>query len=140
VNVAIVGSSHINTTKEDFDVRQSCETILKEFVPIETTIITGGAKGVDSIAQEIGLLNGFAVKPIFPMGIGTKANLQRNIEIAKECDQLFCISIPTHNKKCYHHFPPQDHEKTAGCWTLDKAKQAGKKCKLIIAGLEFNKQ
>lgn len=132
VKIAIVGTSHPMTENEERDVRQTCALILKDFVPIETTIITGGAKGVDSIAQEIGLVNGFAVKPIFPMGIGTKANLQRNLEIAQECEQLFCITIPTQDKKCYHHKPLQDHQKTAGCWTMNKALEMNKPCKLIV--------
>jgi len=66
------------------------------------------------------------------MGVGTKANLTRNLEIANECDKLFCISIPVHDKKCYHHNPSQDHEKTAGCWTLRKASELNKPCRLLV--------
>lgn len=132
MKVAIVGTSHNMTENEVRDVRQCVSMILKDYDPITTTIVTGGAKGVDSIAQEIALLQRFAVKPIFPLGIGEKHNLARNIEIAKDCDQLFCISIPVHDKECYHHKPPQKHEKTAGCYTLQKALEMNKPVKLIV--------
>lgn len=138
MKVAIVGSSHIKTRKQEDEIRSICKKILKDFIPNETTIITGGAKGVDTIAQYIGLILGFAVKPIFPVGFGTKANLERNLEIAKECDKLFCISTPVHDKNCYHHKPHQDHEKTAGCWTMNKALEFGKTCVLLIT--EENKK
>ncbi len=120
------------TENEERDVRQFVAMILKDYDPLSTTIVSGGAKGVDSTAQEIALLQRFAVKPIFPIGIGTKANLARNLEIANECDELFCISIPVHDKKCYHHKPPQEHQKTAGCWTMNKALEMNKPCRLLV--------
>ncbi len=132
MKVAIVGTSHIKTDQEKKDVKRLCATILSKYEAIDTTIVTGGAIGVDSIAQEVGLILGFAIKPIFPMGVGWEANKIRNLEIANECDKLFCISIPVHDKKCYHHNPPQDHEKTAGCWTMKMALQAGKQCRLLV--------
>lgn len=132
MKVAIVGTSHSMNDNEVSDVRQLCFMILKDFDPTQTTIITGGAKGVDTTAQEIALQLLFAVKPIFPIGVGWEANKKRNIEIANECDELFCISIPVHDKKCYHHYPPQDHEKTAGCWTLRKASEQKKPCRLFV--------
>lgn len=134
--VAIVGTSHNMTENEERDVRQTVAFILKDYKPTETTIVTGGAKGVDTIAQEIALSNGFAVKPIFPMGVGWEYNRARNIEIAKECDELFCITIPyykdTDRKKCYHHTPNADHHKTAGCFTMNKALEMKKLCKLMV--------
>lgn len=132
MKVAIVGTSHNMTENEERDVRQFCAMILQDFDPTQTTVVTGGAKGVDSIAGNVALLNRFAYKPIFPMGFGTKANLARNMEIANECDKLFCISIPVHEKKCYHHDPPQEHEKTAGCWTMKKALELNKPCRLLV--------
>lgn len=136
MKIAIVGTSHDMTENEERDVRQFVSMILKDYDPMTTTIITGGAKGVDSIASEIAHLQRFAVKPIFPIGFGEKANLARNMEIANECEQLFCITIPYYKdsdrKKCYHHKPLGDHQKTAGCYTLDKAKNQNKPVKLIV--------
>lgn len=132
MKIAIVGTSHAMTENEERDVRQFCAIILKDFDPTQTTIVTGGAKGVDSIAGNVALLNHFAYKPIFPMGVGWEANKKRNEEIANECDKLFCISIPVHEKKCYHHNPPQEHEKTAGCYTMNKALELNKPCRLLV--------
>jgi len=53
MKVAIVGTSHSMNDNEVSDVRQLCFMILKDFDPTQTTIITGGAKGVDTTAQEI---------------------------------------------------------------------------------------
>jgi len=136
MKVAIVGTSSNLTENEERDVRQFVSMILKDYDPLTTTIISGGAKGVDSLAQEIALLQHFAVKPIFPIGIGTKANLARNSEIATECDDLFCITIPYYKdcdrKQCYHHKPLGDHQKTAGCYTMNKALEMNKKCRLLV--------
>ena len=133
MQVAIVGTSHAMTENEERDVQQFIAMILKDFDPKTTTIISGGAKGVDTMAQEGALLQGFAVKPIFPMGFGKEANLARNRQIAEECDQLFCISIPMHDKACYHHKPVRDdHQKTAGCYTMNKALEMNKTCRLLI--------
>ena len=143
MKLAIVGTSINFSDNEDRDIRQTIALILKDYVPLETTIISGGAKGVDSIAHEIALLLGFAVKPILPLGIGWKFNKVRNIEIAEDCDKLICISVPVHTEKCYHHKKGEnetdeayqkrtDHEKTAGCWTLNKVKEMYKPYQLIV--------
>ncbi len=130
--IAIVGTS-INLSDDEVNgVKKICLEILKDFIPIETTVITGGAKGVDTIASNLALCNGFATKPILPLRYEQKYYLMRNVEIAKECDKLFCITIPTRNQKCYHHKPEQDHEKTAGCWTMNKAIELQKPCKLLV--------
>lgn len=132
MRIGIVGTSINLTEGEERDVRQTIAYILTKYNPQDTTIVSGGAKGVDNIAQEIGLGLGFAVKPIFPMGIGWEAYSKRNIEIAEDCEKLYCVSIPKRKVTCYHHDTPQDHEKTAGCWTLKKAKELGKETELMV--------
>lgn len=132
MKLAIVGTSVDLSENEDRAIREKITLILKDYAPLETTIISGGAKGVDSIAQEMALVLGFAVKPILPLGIGWKFNKARNIEIAEECDKLICITVPVHTEKCYHHAKLEDHQKTAGCYTLKKAKEMNKPCELII--------
>ena len=136
MKVAIVGTSHNMTENEERDVRQNIAYILKDFKPIETTIVSGGAKGVDTLAQEIALSQGFAIKPLIPMGIGWDANKARNLEIANDCEQLFCITIPFYKdcgrEQCYHHKPLGDHQKTAGCWTMNKVLELKKPCKLFV--------
>lgn len=137
--IAIVGTSIDLTKEEDTDVRKLISDILDKYIPISSTVITGGAKGVDSIAEEIALLNGFAVKPIFPLGQGWEFNKKRNIEIAQECEELFCITVPVHTMKCYHHETQENHQKTAGCWTLNRAIKLNKKTKLLVTPQEIHK-
>ena len=91
MKIAIVGTSKDLSENEDRDIRQQITLILKDYDPYTTTIITGGAKGVDTIASEVALLVHFAVKPIFPLGIGWEFNKTRNMQIAEECDILFCL-------------------------------------------------
>jgi len=80
MKVAIVGTSHNMSENEERDVRQTIALLLKDYTPIETTIISGNAKGVDTIAQEIALLSGFAVKPLIPMGFAWEAYKIRNLQ------------------------------------------------------------
>ena len=51
MKIAIVGSSEIDQEEENH-VRQYCIEILVNHKQEDTTIISGGAKGVDSIALE----------------------------------------------------------------------------------------
>ena len=134
--LAIVGTSKALSDNEERDIRQKITSILKSYIPIETTIISGGAKGVDKIAFEIALQLGFAIKYYNPMiaeweqdGVGYK---QRNIEIANDCNELFCITTQVHDMECYHHNPPANHQKTAGCYTLNLARCSGKKVTLYV--------
>lgn len=131
MKIAIVGTSLVYEN-EIFQVQQLCYEILKKYKPPETTIISGGAKGVDTIALNMALSNGFAIKEILPLGYTWQFFKKRNLAIVKECDELFCITTPVHSIKCFHHSTWQDHEKTAGCWTMNKAIEANKPCKFLM--------
>lgn len=131
MKIAIVGTSIDLTDNEERDVRQLCAIIIKQY-PINTFIVSGGAKGVDYIAIEVAKNLGYSTVVHGAEGQGWSYFKERNLIIAKECDKLFCISIPTRKEKCYHHRPKQDHEKTAGCWTIGKAKELGKECRLLV--------
>lgn len=120
------------TENEERDVRQYIGLLLNDFQIDNTEIISGSASGVDSIAVEVARSLGFTVLEYPPEGSGWEYNKKRNLIIAKECDELYCISVPVHKKKCYHHLEPQNHEKTAGCWTLNKVKEMGKTNSLIV--------
>lgn len=47
MRIAIVGTSHIKSELQENSIRNEIEKILKDFIPIETTIVTGGAKALD---------------------------------------------------------------------------------------------
>jgi len=132
MKIAIVGTS-VLTGDEEIKVRLLCQKILKQYNPLETTVISGGAQGVDSIATTVALCNNFAVREYFPIAFGWKGFKKRNLEMAEACDKLYCITTPVKTQKCYHHKrKPQDHEKTAGCWTMLKVKELDKPCKLML--------
>ena len=134
--VAFVGASEIFTDDEERDVRQFCERTIKTF-PSNVVIISGGAEGVDKIAIEIAKKLGYETQVYSPKKKkwepptkdGYKA---RNTQIANECNELFCIALPYHNMKCYHHKKPENHQKTAGCFTLNIAKTQNKPVELIV--------
>lgn len=137
MKIAIVGSSKI-TDKEDPHVRQICTEILAHYMSPNNLIISGGAKGVDTIALEIANKMGFRIKEYLPNGRSWDFFKKRNMNIVNDCDRLYCITTPVHFIKCFHHSKPQDHEKTAGCWTMKKAKELGKFTKLFVVGRVYN--
>jgi hypothetical protein len=81
--VAIVGSREYPDTN---DVRDYIDTL--RFFDIE--IVTGGASGVDKVAEEYALSLGMAVWVVSPNygQYGRRAPLIRNTMIAQECDRM----------------------------------------------------
>jgi len=137
MKVAIVGTSHEMTENEERDVQQFVASILNDYNQ-KHLIISGGAKGVDSIAIEVARSMGFPTQTYHPTSEKWEGGYkERNMQIAIDCDELFCISIPTHDMECYHHekgwsMSTPDHQKTAGCWTLNHVKELGKPCRLLV--------
>ena len=77
MKAAIIGSRNITNID------------LSRFIPKETTeIISGGAKGVDTIAKEYALENGLKLTEFFPEyeRYGKGAPLKRNITIIENAD------------------------------------------------------
>ena len=138
MKLAIVGTTINLSDNEERDMRQLIALTLKHYDVNETLVISGGAKGVDTLGIEIAKSLGFQTKVFKPeindweptnKKIGFK---YRNIQIAKECDALFCFTVQVHKTKCYHHTNLQEHEKTAGCWTGLKVIELGKPFDLIV--------
>jgi len=132
MKIAIVGTSINLTENEERDMRQYISIVLKKYDTNQDVIITGGSKGVDTISLEVAKGLGFKVILYNPEREEWKFYKKRNLKIAKECDELYCFSVPVHTKKCYHHEELMKHEKTAGCWTAGKAFEMDKQCQLII--------
>jgi len=131
MKVAVVGTTANLSEDEQQVMKQEIILVLKKY-PIETIIISGAAKGVDTMAIEIAKEIGFPTQQHKPEKEEWKFYKKRNLQIAKECDELYCFSVGVRKVKCYHHNPPQNHEKTAGCWTLEKAALLIKPCTLIV--------
>ena len=132
MKVAIVGTSSNLSENQERDMRQYIALVLKRYDTQNDIIISGGSKGVDSLAVEIAENLGFKVITYHPDKQEWKYFKQRNIRIAEECDDLHCFTIPVKTKKCYHHDEPMEHEKTAGCWTACKAFELDKNTQLVV--------
>lgn len=149
MKIAIVGTSINLTENEERDARQLIAGLIKGEPesysnPELITVISGGAKGIDTLAVEVAKGLGCKTLVFNPKRPEWKYYSKRNLEIAEKCDKLFCISVPNRNKStlCYFHHKDafndtnpdkiQKHEKTAGCWTMQKAKELGKQCFLYV--------
>lgn len=135
MKIAIVGTSTNLTENEERDVQQMIIFILKKYNPDTDTIISGGARGVDTIAEEIAKEMRFTTLTYKPITENWEGFKKRNLEIANTCDVIYSISIPTHKTKCYHHKKDSgilEHEKTAACWTLEKARLQNKECLVLV--------
>jgi len=133
LKVAIVGISASLSEYEQLVMKKEITIVLKKY-PSGTIIISGGAKGVDTISLEIASQMGFKTQEYKPEKENWEFYKKRNLQIAKDCDELYCFSVSVTQEKfyCYHHNPSQKHKKTAGCWTLEKAKQMNKICTLVV--------
>lgn len=131
MKVAIVGTTTNLTQDEQRVMKQEITIILKKY-PTDTIIISGAAKGVDTIALEVAKDIGFVTQEYKPEKEDWEFYKKRNLQIANDCDELYCFSVGVRKVKCYHHNPSQNHEKTAGCWTLEKATQMNKICTLVV--------
>lgn len=82
MKVAVVGSRSITAYP------------LKEVLPAETTeIISGGARGVDTLAREYAQQHGIPLTEIRPdyARYGKGAPLRRNLEIIKRADMVIAL-------------------------------------------------
>lgn len=126
--IAIVGTSKL-TGKEVDAAKEIIEDIIK--TNSDFMIISGGATGIDFVAEQ--KAKDFAIKTLIyaPKEQSWEFFKKRNLKIAIECDELYCISTKVKTKQCYHHDNPQDHERTGGCYTMQKALKMGKKVRFF---------
>lgn len=110
LRIAIVGSSKSG----DSSYEQVKQLILS--YPSNTTIISGGAIGVDSIAEKVANELGYEFECYRPKGYGWKFFKERNLLIAERVKKVYSLAIADEEGYCYH-CEVQGHQKTAGCWT-----------------------
>ncbi len=134
MKIAIVGSSHLSETEER-DARKNSGLILnqliKEYGVNDITLISGGAKGVDTEAEDVAKQLGIKTiihKPLeYKWENGYKP---RNIKIAQECDILYCFPTKLKIVECYH-CKTDEHEVTGGCWTAKYAEALKKEVHIV---------
>ncbi len=132
MKIAIVGTSRELTSREYYHVKDKIKRLLASYMKSETIIISGGAKGVDTIVENLARDKGFEVEVYMPSQRNWEGFKERNKDIAEDCDELYCLTLQTKERMCYHHRPHADHEKTAGCYTMGLAEKMNKPCKLIV--------
>lgn len=140
MRLAIVGSSRLSEV-EEMDARKLIANIIKDyqkddhifwacgFIP-QLTIISGGAKGIDTIAAQTAYGLGIPVTVYSPKTQDWPGFKERNIIISKLCDELICITTKYKTELCYH--CDLAHQRSGACWTLKQAKKLNKPTKLYI--------
>ena len=114
MKLAIVGSRTLNQKQ----VLQVIEQVIQKSKSTITTVVTGGANGVDSIAEYYARANKLNVEVYYPLykKYGKRAPLIRNNEIVKNCDAVLAI---------------WDGESKGTAYTINKAKRENKKVMVV---------
>ena len=132
MNVAIVGTSKL-TDKEKIEAYKLVNLILDSYTN-QITVVSGGAVGIDMVAESVAIHRGLKTDIIKPKGHFVEDYMSRNRDIALKAHDLYCITTKAiKTTKCYHHGKePRDHQKTAGCYTMAHALDMHKPCELFI--------
>ena len=114
MKLAIVGSRTLNQKQ----VLQVIEQVIQKSNSTITTVVTGGANGVDSIAEYYARANKLNVEVYYPLykKYGKRAPLIRNNEIVKNCDAVLAI---------------WDGVSKGTAYTINKAKRENKKVMVV---------
>lgn len=126
MKIAIVGSSHLaedETRKARIQIIRLLENKKEEFGDY-LTIISGEAAGIDTIAKESADLLEIKYIPFKPKRKMWKYYKERNILIAKNCDQLYNFVIYEPNAFCWHCKDEKNvkpHIQSGGCFTYNIA-------------------
>jgi hypothetical protein len=115
--IGIVGTSH---STSDVVVKQVKE-ILSNYSPVDTEIVSGGANGVDSIAEELALSMGFKVTVYNAETQNWTGYKKRNLQIASRSTKVYCVVLPQTDEPCKHcrnvYGKPSNHKSSGGCYT-----------------------
>lgn len=134
--VGIVGSSRL-TEEQQQNAKKVINEILDQYSPDKDTIVSGGAKGIDTLAIEIAEQRGFKTLVYKPKEEQWESYKIRNLRIAKTSNTaIYSIVTPARNDfdKCYH--CNANHTKSGGCWTLKQSK--AKERKVVVLDVASN--
>ena len=115
--IGVVGTSH--STSES--VVNQVKEVLSQYSPKDTEIFTGGAKGVDTIAENEATSMGFKVTVFKPKTQDWNGYKERNLLIADNCTKVYSIVLPKTSEPCKHckdvHGVSDEHTSSGGCYT-----------------------
>jgi len=118
MKIGIVGSSKCPYNADSIFF---IKNIIDSYPP-DTTFISGGAKGVDVIVEDICELMGRTIIIHNPRTNNWAGFKERNIRIADMSDEVVSVALKYSGNRCYH-CNSISHDKTAGCWTMNKCKK-----------------
>lgn len=107
MRLAIVGSTSLDGNSK---ATQIIRRVIDRYQP--TLVVSGGAKGIDSMAVKMAQLKGILTIEYLPEHKGWTFYKKRNLLIAQNCDRL--IRIAAYDSKTY-----------GSGWTRDRAKELG---------------
>ena len=134
VTIAIVGAS-VLTSAEIYAARALIRKIMSTWHK-DTVLVSGGAEGIDSIAESIAISLGIKCEIFRPTinawqrGLtGAQGGYQeRNLKIAQAANHIICIAAPsTDSVECVHCYKadkPAKHRKSGGCWTAHQKRHS----------------
>lgn len=128
--LAVIGTSRLEP-----DEAEKIEKYLKSIVIIHSpeVIISGGARGVDSIAEITALEKNIPFLKHSPIKKTWKYYKERNLRIINDCTDLICFTTrKIKTKQCYHHKGGEPHQVTGGCWTMFRALEHGKAIYFVL--------
>ncbi len=112
LRLAIVGSRSLDGNPDALRVIRSVLDAYQAHHP-DLTVVTGGAIGIDRMAAAEARRRGLEVIEHLPAGRAWRQYRERNLRIAKDCDELVRIADP--------------HSRTFGSgWTRDRARELGR--------------
>ena len=118
--VTIVGTSKIANGEAKAWVVNHVRGILKQYDPSETVLISGGAIGIDRVAEEVAIELGMETEIYMPEEHSYHYYLARDRAMARMSTRVVSIVNPLKSKKCYHcekSGKDNNHEKSGGCYT-----------------------
>lgn len=92
MRVGIVGSRRAGKEKYSF-IKKKIDEVLEKFGVEDVVIVSGGARGIDKMAERYAREKGYKLEVFYPNYdlYGRKAPLIRNEKIAERCDLLIAF-------------------------------------------------
>ena len=118
--VTIVGTSKIANGSDLAHVKSIVTGILKEYSPADTVVISGGAVGIDRVAEAVAKELGIDTEIYMPEEHSYDYYLARDRAMANMSTRVVSIVNPLKSTKCYHcekAGKSNNHEKSGGCYT-----------------------